>query len=116
MSMTIRGHSVKTRKEELDLKLRRGTGEVGIPAMGVPRPGGVKEVATGVLGSLSPGVGVVAGVLPVGVASCLLGDTSVPSSDVSSDDMEPFRSELGEGPAARAGNKKLRWTADGRAR
>jgi hypothetical protein len=102
----------------LDLKLRRGTGEVGIPAMGVPRPGGVKEVAAGVLGSLSPGVVVVvvAGVLPVGVASCLPGVTSVPSSDVSSDDMEPFRSEPGEGPAARAGNKKLRWTADGRAR
>ena len=118
--MTIKGHSVRTLKEEFDLSDSRATGEFVIPDIGVEMARGLimaEAVPACGCGCLSGDVivSVAAVDFPVGVVM-LSTVVSLSSREGSSSDIDPLMDDPGVGPAAKAGNEKFRWTAEGRVR
>mmetsp|Transcript_30578 Transcript_30578/g.73357 ORF Transcript_30578/g.73357 Transcript_30578/m.73357 type:complete len:117 (+) Transcript_30578:2861-3211(+) len=108
MSMTINGHSVKTRKDELDLGHNRATGEVTILVMvGL-------GVATNVVAAAFWGV---VSMDPIVVVVLSDFDESSPANIASMSKLvfDLDWTSLG-GTVAKAGNRKLRWTEVGNVR
>ena len=115
MSITIKGHSVRTRNEQFDRSASLGMGEVGRPDIGVAMAASGVEAVVGVdrLFALESG----AAVSPLAGVDRLSPDApSFSGEEISIGTGPPLVDfELGGGdPAASAGNEKFRCTAEGR--
>ena len=101
ISITIRGHSVKTRKEEFERGESLATGDAGILDMeGLAiAPDGLRKLDALILAA----------------ATSMVID-SFESEGVVSNDGVPLEVASDGDPAARAGNKKFLWTAAGKDR